>query len=308
MYKRLLVPLDGSQLAESILPVAVCLARSLNATVTLVHIIERNAPLEIHGEEHLHDVSSAEAYLGRVAEQWFTGVTAVETHVHSEEVANVARSILQHVTETDSDLTLMCTHGHSGARQFLYGSIAQQIAAAAVPVLFVRTDSTGGQTEFTLHRFLVPLDGDPEHEQGLAVAAELARACGAAIHLLTVVPSINLVSGSWTQSVRLLPSTTDRMLRMEAGEAEQYLQGHQRKLETMSLAVTTEVLRGDPAEEIVKASSAPEIDLVVLGTHGTVGTKAFWSGSVTAKVARRTLAPVLLIPAVVSAEESEDNR
>jgi nucleotide-binding universal stress UspA family protein len=300
MYGRLLIPLDGSRLAESILPVAVCLAKSFKAAVTLIHVIEKNAPQEIHGDRHLHDVAAAEEYLGRIAEQWFTGVAPVEIHVHGEEVADVAASILQHVHETSSDLTLMCTHGRSGAKQFLYGSIAQHIAAAAVPVLFVRETGVADRQEFTLKKLLVPLDGDPDHEQGLAVAAELARVCDSAIHLLTVVPSLNLVSGGWTQSVRLLPTTTDRMLGMEADEAGKYLNRHQERLAKIPLAVTIEVRRGDPAEEIVKSTAAGETDLLVLGTHGTIGTQAFWSGGVAAKVARKTAAPVLLVPAIPS--------
>jgi len=305
MYKRLLLPLDGSQLAESILPLAVYLAKSLQAAVTLIHIIEKNAPQEVHGSEHLRDVDKAETYLKQVAEGWFAKVAAVETHVHSEEVADVARSILQHVSETNSDLTLMCAHGRSGAKQFLFGSIAQQIAAAAVPVLFIRNLDGGPPSDCTLKKLLVPLDGDPDHEQGLAVAAELARVCKASVHLLTVVPSLNLVSGSWTQSVRLQPSTADRMLGMEAVEAEEYLHRHQLNLEEKSLTATSEVRRGQPAEEIVRATEATETNLVILGTHGTIGTQAFWSGAVAAKVARKTVAPVLLVPAASASNQDE---
>ena len=297
MYQRLLLPLDGSHLAESILPVAVCLAKSLSATVALIHIIEENAPQEVHGEHHLHDVAEAEAYLGKIAQEWFAEIAVTETHVHTEEVSDVADSILQHVSEFNSDLTLMCTHGRSGAKQFLYGSIAQQIAAAAVPVLFIRHSSGDLDGEFSLKKLLVALDGDADHEQGLEVAAGLANACKSSLRLLTVVPSLTMISGSWTQSVRLQPSTTDRMLGMEAEEAEQYLRRHQERLKNKQLVVTSEVLRGDPADEIVKAAASEEIDLLVLGTHGTVGTEAFWTGSVTAKVARKTVTPVLLVPA-----------
>ncbi|MFH2056330.1 MAG: universal stress protein [bacterium] len=298
MYKRLLVPLDGSPLAESILPVAVCLAKSLSATVALIHIIEKNAPQEVHGMQHLHDVAEAETYLQRIAAEWFAEVGATETHVHTEEIADVARGILQHVDEFHSDLTLMCTHGRSGPRQFLYGSIAQQIAASSVPVLFIRESTGDPKADFALRKLLVPLDGDPEHEQSLEVAVELARKCHSAIHLLTVVPKLSLVSGGWTQSVRLLPATTERMLSMEAAEAEEYLKDHQRRIAKIPLEARSEVLRGDPAEETVKVTAAQGVDLLVLGTHGTIGAQAFWSGSVAAKIARKTVAPVLLVPAL----------
>jgi nucleotide-binding universal stress UspA family protein len=63
MFKRLLVPLDGSHLAEAALPAAAFLALKLNAVLTLVHIVERNAPEEIHGDRHLTNADEANAYL-----------------------------------------------------------------------------------------------------------------------------------------------------------------------------------------------------------------------------------------------------
>lgn len=298
MYKRLLVPLDGSKLAESILPLAVCLAKALQASVALIHIIERDAPKQIHGDQHLHDLAEAHSYLDRIASEWFDDVADVETHVHSEEVSDVTRSILQHVTEMNSDLTLMCTHGHSGPKEFLYGSIAQQVAAASVPVLFVRASAEGSKQEVSLSTLLAALDGDPDHERGAHVAAELSRTCQASLCLVTVVPHLGGVSGGWRQSVRLQPSTADRMLDMEVEEAREYLDELEGTFKKDEITVTSEVRRGVPSEEILTATEAVKADLVVLGTHGTVGTEAFWRGSVSAKIARKTMVPVLLVPVV----------
>jgi len=304
MYKRLLIPLDGSQLAESILPVAVCLEGSLGASIELIHVIEKSPPKEVHGDPHLHDVGEAEEYLTKIAKDWFGSAAAVRTHVHTEKVDDVPGSILQHVEEFQSDLTLMCTHGSTGAREFLYGSIAQQIAAASVPVLFIRAKSDDWTREFGLDRILVPLDGDTDHEQGLYAASGIAKVCDASMHLVTVIPNVTMASGGWSRSVRLLPGTTDRMLSMEVEEAASYLDDHRERLATEGLDATIEVARGNPAEQIVRATTDQEVSLTVLGTHGTVGAEAFWSGSVVAKVARRTITPVLLVPARI--EKGDD--
>ena len=80
---------------------------------------------------------------------------------------------------------------------------------------------------------------------------------------------------------------------------------HQLNLEEKSLTATSEVRRGQPAEEIVRATEATEANLVILGTHGTIGTQAFWSGAVAAKVARKTVAPVLLVPAASASNQDE---
>ena len=71
MFKHILVPLDGSKLAEAALPAAVSLAKTFKAPVTLLHIIEQDAPEEIHRDRHLTEASEAEAYLAKIAKRIF---------------------------------------------------------------------------------------------------------------------------------------------------------------------------------------------------------------------------------------------
>src|SRR5450759_2432714 len=83
MFKHLLVPLDGSTLAEVALPYAAFIAEKLNATVTLIHVIERNPPQTVHGASHLSDADAAEKYLNDVAIRAFPQGIRVEKHVHT---------------------------------------------------------------------------------------------------------------------------------------------------------------------------------------------------------------------------------
>ena len=69
------------------------------------------------------------------------------------------------------------------------------------------------------------------------------------------------------------------------------------------MTVTTEVLRGDPAEVIGEAAAVGQFDLIVIGTHGKIGTDAFWSGSVASKICLSCDTPLLLIPARLGKEE-----
>ena len=137
MFKRLLIPLDGSRLAETVLPAAVFLATHLKASVVLIHVIEPDAPTAVHGQRHLHTAGEAEAYLRETAAATFPPEIRVETHVHAEKIDSVTKSIAAHVTEFGSELILMCTHGKGGAKRLLFGSNAQQIASLGdVPMLF----------------------------------------------------------------------------------------------------------------------------------------------------------------------------
>jgi len=297
MFKHLLVPLDGSRLAEAALPAAAALSERLGARVTLLHVIERNAPQKVHGEPHLSDAAEARAYLEEVAAQAFSPGVCVEEHVHASEVADVARSIVEHADEIATELIIMCTHGRGGLRTWLLGSIAQQvIALGTTPLLLIQPDGAAATPGFACRRLLVPLDGDPDHEQGLPVASGIAQACAADLHLLMVVPTLGRLSGERGATARLLPTATSAWLDMSEESAEEHVHQKAIELQASGLTVAAEVCRGDPAGAIVRTAQGMQVDLVVLGTHGKRGMDAFWSSSVAAQVASRLRIPLLLVP------------
>jgi nucleotide-binding universal stress UspA family protein len=297
MFKHLLVPLDGSRLAEAALPAAETLSKTLDARVTLFHVIERRAPQEIHGEPHLSDPTEAWAYLNEVAARAFSPDVNVEQHVHTAEVGDVARSIVKHAEELGSDLVVMCTHGRGGVRTWLLGSIAQQvIALRQAPVLLIQPDGVAATASFACRRLLVPLDGNPDHEQGLSVASALARACAADVHLLMVVPTLGTLSGEHGTAARLLPTATSAWLDMSEESAEAHIHQKATGLQALGLSTTAEVYRGDPAGAIARTAQRVQSDLIVIGTHGRSGIDAFWSGSVAAQVSSRSHVPLLLVP------------
>lgn len=297
MFSRLLIPLDGSRLAENVLPVATWLAERFTPEIVLIHVVEPDAPKEVHGERHLQDAVEADEYLKQVQRQWFPSPNIVSTHVHSDDVAGITEGILMHAAEFDSDLILMCTHGHTGPRQFFFGTVAQKVASKGdVPVFFVRARSDDETRSFSIERILVPLDGDPEHELGMRVAVELAQPLDASLHLLRVVQKLSDVSGGWTQTARLLPSTTAGMLDIVENEARLYLDDLQTRLQANGALVSAEVKRGEPSDAIADAAGEQEIDLIVVGTHGKIGGEGFWLGSITPRICERTQAPILLVP------------
>jgi nucleotide-binding universal stress UspA family protein len=207
---------------------------------------------------------------------------------------------------------VMCTHGRGGLLGLVVGSIAQQvIALGKTPVFLVQPDKqplspaaeaerlppgTGAAGWGPLRRLMVPLDGNPDHEQGLSVAIRLAECCGSELHLLMVVPTTSSLTWQPAATARLLPSTTDALLDLAQQEAVSYLRRCMLAVQSSGLTLTAEVQRGDAAEIIVKAAERAQADLIVLGTHGRSQMNAFWSGSVTPKVAGRSRVPLLLVP------------
>lgn len=296
MFKNILVPLDGSPLSETALPAASHLAVALGARITLVHVVEENAPSEVHGEPHLQDQSAAEAYLRAVAQRAFPPEVPVQCHVHEEVVARVPDSIVSHVGEFGSDLIVMCSHGQGGMRDFLIGSIAQQVISIGQTPTLVIHPAANVPAEFHCRHLLVPLDGHPDHEQGLAVAADLARICDGSLYLIMVIPTPGKLTGGWTATRRLMPGATAQFLDMQAEEAERYLARHTKTLRQQGVTTSSKVFRGDPAPAILEAADRLSADLIVLGTHGTTGMEAFMEGTLIPRLSARGGIPLLLVP------------
>jgi nucleotide-binding universal stress UspA family protein len=294
--KNILIPLDGSQLAETVLPLASMLANLSHARMILFHVIEQKPPDTVHGEKHLTDHQEASAYLTKIAQGLPTGVT-VDQHVHSSAEKDVAQSIVDHSNELGVDLVVMCAHGQSGLQKRIFGNIAQQVLSMGnVPVLLLSPEKELAEESCQCQTILVPLDGDPEHEAGLDMAVGLSQFCQAKIHLVMVIHEISTLPGEEAASAVLLPSAASALLDIECEEGELYLVEIIGRLLDKQIQVTGEVCRGDPAKEIIRAARDNQVDMIVLGTHSKSAMDAFWSGSVTPKIATQTHLPLLLVP------------
>jgi nucleotide-binding universal stress UspA family protein len=297
MFKHLLVPLDGSRMAESALPAAKNIAQKFHSGVRLLHIVEEDAPSEIHGDRHLVDREEALAFLQKVSERDFPEDIQVEIRIEQDQSSRVAQKIAEISTDLNADLIVMCTHGHGGLKQLLFGSIAQQVLTSAViPILLVPPLSGSNPPPFACRQILVPLDGTPDHEMGLQAATVLARVYEAAIHILLVVRTSKTLTEKEKASAKWMPNASKFLVELREQAAEKYLEKQMEGLEDQRLTIQNEVRRGDPAEIVLKVSREKNIDIIVLGTHGIHGAAAFWSESVTPKICSRSRVPLLLIP------------
>jgi nucleotide-binding universal stress UspA family protein len=299
MFKHLLVPLDGSHMAETVLPIVSELASSIKAKITLLHVIELHAPEEIHGEHHLKTEDEACIYLERMAETLRIKGIETQTHVHSSCVEDVAESLVEHSDEFDHDLIVLCTHGESHWKERIVGSLAQQvIGLGKLPVLLFQPEyiSDTNRSEKMFTKFLLALDGKEDHETGVERSIELASLIKADLHLLTVINTLATLSGSEAATGMLLPTATTIMLEIAEEDALEQLEEKALFLRKQGFNVTIDVHRGDPVEWIVKDSETHGCDLIVLGTHGRSGINAFWAGSSAPRVPLMTKKPLLLIP------------
>jgi nucleotide-binding universal stress UspA family protein len=305
MFKKILVPLDGSELAEAALPAARFLAQALGAQVTLIHIVEADAPPTIHGDRHLRTMEEAEDYLNELRRRTGLSDSRIACHVHASATANVVQAIVEHQTELASELMIMCTHGRGGIRRLFIGSIAQQVAAlGSTPVLLIRPREEAKDVPFKLKTLLAPLDGEQAHEDGLDIALGLARATSAKLHLLSVIPTMGKLSGHDATLGKFMPGTTKAILQLAEDGLKTYLIETVSRMGRTGIETTAEIARGDPGPLISETADALDADLIVLATHGRAGNEAFWTNSVAAKVQALTKRPLLLVPIQLAREKT----
>ncbi len=298
MVRHVLIPLDGSTLAESVLPAAAAMAMAFNARVTLFHVIEDEAPETVHGQPHLTDGDRAQAYLDAVARRPVFPKLAVECHVHRPKTGDVADSLATHAAEVGADLVVLATHGRGGVRGFLFGRIAHRaLQRGTTPILLINPTPGQEPPPFICQSILVPLDGTTAHEPSVPVAAKLAAAFHAAVSLVMVVRTAGTLSGHEAATGSLMPSATRAVLDLAEREAAAYVHGVANSLAAEGITSASYVSRGEPVSSLVDAAKAVNADLVVMATHAKGAMDAFWSGSLTPQVMEKLERPLLLVRA-----------
>ncbi|HYP60161.1 MAG TPA: universal stress protein [Thermomicrobiales bacterium] len=295
----LLVPLDGSRLAEATIPIALDLREHLNARVTLLHVLEHDAPESVHGDPHLRTEADATTYLAAVARRFAEGGEAVLTHVHPNPEHDVAKSIAAHAAEFGADLILIANHGRGGLRERIFGSIAQQVIREGIaPVLLVPVLSPAAVGRaFNCQTMGVLVNGTAEAETVLPCAMALAKGLDAVIHLILAVPTVGTLPGDRAAVATLVPGTTRAILELEEANLAGYATEVRRLLGESGVRVEVSIVRGDPASATLAEAERLEVDLLAFATHAQSGLTGLWNASFGSKVLSRYTRPLLLVPA-----------
>jgi nucleotide-binding universal stress UspA family protein len=295
MLRRLVVPLDGSELAERALPYAVQLARARGGRLVLVRVALASTPTGFDWEpQYAASVREAEQYLTDVVEKLGPSVP-VETA--SVRYGRPVTEIINIVAEVEADGVVMATHGRTGVAHLLYGSVAEMVLAASpVPVFLVHAQpGQAAPVPFDPHaaRLLVPLDGSPFAEEALPAAIDALGPSGELILVRVVAPAEQVVRDEQDHVVAYLDQVQDALER----EASDYLQGVVRQVERdhPGTRVRIDVRVGKPADGIATAAAVNLAHLIVMSTHGRTGLRRAVLGSVAGAALRTSHTPVLLV-------------
>ena len=288
MFQTVLVPVDGSPLAERALLYARRLAHDSNGRIVLLQVVPASANADA-------TIRTATLYLENLITQF--SESSFDRPVVT--AGDPASSILAEVEFHGIDLIVMSTHGRSGLGRWIYGSVADAvIRRAAVPVLLVPATGVAEWPDNRALRILVPLDGSELAETVLGAVANLSGTLNAEVLLLRAqeAPTAPEADRS-TDSNGELPSERDRV--------DGYLDRVAAHLRAHGLRVRVETRPGHAATAIVEVTQEQSIDLVAMATHGSGGLTRLVMGSVAASVVQRATVPVLLVrPSANAAAES----
>jgi nucleotide-binding universal stress UspA family protein len=288
-FRRILVPLDGSALAEAILPAACVLSGQLGSEVALLHVVEREPPATVHGEPHLGGHDEAVAYLEARAQGLREQGVPVTVHVHERPVADVAIAIDYHAHELEADLIAMCAHGRTNLRTRLMGSIAERILrGGSVPILLrtVREPEAGA---FGLHTVLVPIDFGHDVEAATTAARTLATPAHANVVLLSALEPREAATS------RLLPGTAALAREFDLEHLGRNLDRLAIPLRDAGLDVRTIVDDRRPADAILAAADELAADVIVLVTDAHGGLSSWYEPSTGRRLLERPRLTLLLI-------------
>ena len=306
----MLVPLDGSELAEVVFAYAKELAGRLSLDVTLLHVCspteQELAPMHRSYTEHMAGIVKlqVEAIQKKVGIQ--PGGKAVEVRGELA-VGYPAEEILSYADENDIDLILMSTHGRSGIRRWAMGSVADKVLRASkVPVWLVRA---GIPEEVVYDKWpsrtiLVPLDGSELAESVLPHVEAVAKQRGAEIVdvILLRVCEPPIISSDYPEAIMPLSweEHVEQQMALCKRASEKYLARVEKRLKDAGLKVRSEALvgkppLGNPANEIIDYANRNPFNLIVMATHGRSGISRWAYGSVAARVLLGVSSPLFLV-------------
>jgi nucleotide-binding universal stress UspA family protein len=304
MYKKMLVPLDGSEIADVVFAYAKELAGRLGLDVLLLHVCtpEEQELQPMHRVYIEHAAETIRQHLETVQNCTNTGSDIKQIDVRGIlAVGDPAEEILRCAMKYNADLILIATHGHSAVRRWSIGSVAIKILRASpVPVWLIRA---GIPYELVHDRYpritvLVPLDGSELAEAVFPHLVSLAEQRGidrVDVILLRVCEPIIIPPGYEVDVSDDWISYTDQQLNQAKQAAEKYLAELAEIIEAAGMGAQTVVKVGQPAAEIISFADAHPLNLVVMSTHGWSGHNWWPWGSVTGKVLESVSSPLLLV-------------
>lgn len=286
---KILVPIDFSPFSSFAIDFAVFLAQKYKAQITLYHVVVMYET-EFEEEEHLknieklvkHKILTSHTRLGEHQKRLDSPDFKVASHVDHD--ISAANAILGYIETHHFDLIIIGTHGRTGIKNWIYGSVAEKIVRLSkIPVITIHAIARTLQ----IKNILVPVDFSKNSTYGIEEARKIAATFGAQINYIHIIeqqlhPSFHVVGieSVFTLNPDLKQVSLDKLKEFCFKEGE---------------ISTYTVLEGTAHRDIVNYAKDTECDIIVMSTHGYTGLDHVLIGSTTERVIRIAHCPVLSV-------------
>lgn len=296
--KKILIPLDGSELSDRVLLNVRRFLLGLDlAQVVLLRVVEPMRP-SVAAREERPDSRRSPAHISlrkESARRHLEPICAALREEGVEASAHVlmgdpADVILRRATSEQPDLVAMATHGRTGISRWIRGSVAERVLRRCpVPLLLYNPEEAEGHTQgIQIRKILVPLDGSAHSASVIPLVENFANRYGSGVQLMRVIQPPPLPAAEFPSSVIVPLTLTDK-------EARASLEDHAARLQDAGIEVSISTpLAMSPARAILDAVEANDIDLIAMTTHGSTGLDRWLLGSVAELVARHSPCPLLI--------------
>ncbi|MFP9193610.1 universal stress protein [Natronosalvus vescus] len=273
MYHHVLIATDGSDLATRAGEQGLAIAEAAGATVHVVSVLEElegETPTDTERKRHRDWVEQIES---AAIDRGCDVVTSVPT-------GHPSRAILEYADENGIDLVVLGTHGRTGLKRWIMGSVASAVVREArCHVLTVNGSVQTVQEQFD--DILIATDGRPGVDRAVDAGLDLAEAAGATVHSLYVVDDVHSRTNVVLESFEAVGEQSTAVIAARAAER--------------GLSSERAIQRGIPHEEIVAYADERDIDLVVMGVESLSSLERLVVGSVSQRVVATAPAPVLTV-------------
>lgn len=281
MLERITVPLDGSELAESVLPYVEYFAQVIGSEIDLIGVSESQRDLD----------RLLKVYLDKLAAQMSgRGIKARAIILYGKP----EEEIIDYGEKNNIGLIIMSARGRSGAKRWDMGSVVEKVSKASnTPLLVVKEKPSADdvQANRLSKKLMVPLDGSKLGEAALPVVSALAAKTKAEVILLEVIsptPSVMAAESYYA-------TYSNEIISAQHTEAENYLKGLAAKISAEGTKVSYRVEVGIPSERILETIEKEGINLVGMSTHGRTGIRRWVYGSIAGRILSSSPVPVLLV-------------
>ncbi|MFC1920919.1 universal stress protein [Chloroflexota bacterium] len=291
MIKRILVPLDGSKLAEAALTYAEEIARNLNAEITLISVSPDGGKLDKEQYMYLH-----KSYMQEMENRKKHKAISIKSAILT---GDPAEQIVKYSEKNNDGLIVMGTRGMSPIKRWMLGSVADKVVnMTSIPIALISTEDSETRVprQNILRKALVILEGTEGGEVIIPFVTELASSLHMEVTLIQLVDEA-LMYYEGTDYLSYVP-VRRKVMNSRRAKARSYLTKLALPLKSNSIPVTVRTaIKGDPASTIVKVANRIDADLLIMAVRGRSGISRWFFGSIRDEVINTGDMLVLLLKA-----------